>query len=374
MPLLTHEGRSVFVDATSYGEALDAARRIFFPNAASSGVTPPRLRFRLGWPIGSFNQDFSTSVELEEGAWPEGLLPQNTQLWVVAEQAVPVPLDEPAAAGFGVAQVGGALDKDNEAVEGRKQANPEATPAAAAATPAAVSSPSPTLLDLDETDEELLKEASLPVTDAKGNLLFRVPHDNEGETTYGDIFKTAETILATKCSSLLLRAEGYTYDYEGMRQEPWYADWETAQFLTPDDSCVLDLKYLRQHEGDKRRYGISPRSQDVILDADATVLDLRRALVARDGDYAVYEAMPVGDVLIFPADSAGERPKSDKPLEDGIKLAACRNNGHPLIRLWASTHYFDTLRKEEEAQAVKRRKIKSKLSGFIVRDEKPAEE
>ncbi|GAA6053961.1 hypothetical protein NBRC10513_002834 [Rhodotorula toruloides] len=284
MPLLTYNGRSVFVDATCYAEVVSAAKRVFF---ASSGIPPPRLRFRLGWPLGSFTQDLATSVELEEGAWPGGLLPQNTQLWQML-QGLPTP-----------------ADTDN----------------IGAGVPAAAASPTPTLINLDETDDDLLKETSTAIKYAKGKVLFRAPYVEDGYITFDDIFKTADA------------------------SEP--------------------NKYVHG-------YGNHPRHENVILDAGATILDLRRKLTAEDS--GVYSWVNIDDVFILPATSPSQSAEYNDPLEDDTTLASCRKAGHPLIHLNASTRKAEALRKEEETRAAKKRKIIAKLAGLIVRDEAARED
>ncbi|PRQ75232.1 hypothetical protein AAT19DRAFT_14254 [Rhodotorula toruloides] len=119
-------------------------------------------------------------------------------------------------------------------------------------------------------------------------------------------------------------------------------------------------------------YGNHPRHENVILDAGATILDLRRKLTAEDS--GVYSWVNIDDVFILPATSPSQSAEYNDPLEDDTTLASCRKAGHPLIHLNASTRKAEALRKEEETRAAKKRKIIAKLAGLIVRDEAARED
>ncbi|BGP31354.1 hypothetical protein JCM10296v2_003118 [Rhodotorula toruloides] len=366
MRVLTYNGRSVFVNATCYAEVVAAANRVFF---TSYGVPPPRLRFRLGWPLGSFTQDLATSAELEEGSWPEGLLPQNTQLWVGVEQAASLQIEGPLAADLHAGRAAGAPDgRDAAGAQQMLQGLPAPadTPNNGAGAPAAAASPTPTLIDLDETDADLLKETSTAIKDAKGKVLFRAPHVEDGSMTFGDIFKTAEFFVNAPCSSLLLRMDGTIWEYEDSKQEEWYGETDAA-FFTPNDSCVVSVEYFAEPNKHAQRYGNYPACKTVILDAGETILDLRRKLTAKDSD--VYNWVDLDDVIVLPATSASQSADSNAPLEDHTKLASCRIAGHLLIHLRASTRKVEALFKEEETRAAKKRKITAKLVESIIRDE-----
>uniref|UniRef100_A0A0K3CBA7 Uncharacterized protein n=1 Tax=Rhodotorula toruloides TaxID=5286 RepID=A0A0K3CBA7_RHOTO len=310
MPLLTYNGRSVFVDATCYAEVVSAAKRVFF---ASSGIPPPRLRFRLGWPLGSFTQDLATTL---------GRLQ----------------IEGPLAADLRRGRAAGAPD-GHDAAGAQQMLQGLPTPAdtdnIGAGVPAAAASPTPTLINLDETDDDLLKETSTAIKYAKGKVLFRAPYVEDGYITFDDIFKTAESFLNVSCSSLLLRMEGTILGYV-------------------------------------HGYGNHPRHENVILDAGATILDLRRKLTAEDS--GVYSWVNIDDVFILPATSPSQSAEYNDPLEDDTTLASCRKAGHPLIHLNASTRKAEALRKEEETRAAKKRKIIAKLAGLIVRDEAARED
>ncbi|BGP07313.1 hypothetical protein JCM10049v2_003144 [Rhodotorula toruloides] len=360
MPLLTHNGRSVFVNATCYAEVVAAAGRVVF---ASSGIPPPRVRLRLGWPLGSCTQELATSVELEEGAWPEGLLPQNTQLWVIVGQAAPLQIEGPAGATLHAAQAAGAPNGHDAA---GALPDPAAIDNGSAGAPAAAASPTPTLINLDETDEDLLKDTSTAIKDAKGNVLFRAPYVEDGSNTFGDIFKTAESYLSVPCSSLLLYMEGNIWEYEDAKEEEWFAETDAA-FFTPNDSCVISLEYCAEPNKHARRYSHRHGCKTVILDAGATVLDLRCNLTADDSE--MYSWVDLDDVIVLPATSASQSADCNTPLEHDAMLASCRKAGHPLIHLRASTRNAEALHKEEETRAAKKRKLTAKLAGLIVRDE-----
>ncbi|BGO90880.1 hypothetical protein NBRC10512_002370 [Rhodotorula toruloides] len=365
MPLLTHNGRSVFVNATCYAEVVAAAGRVFF---ASSGIPPPRVRLRLGWPLGSCTQELATSVELEEGAWPEGLLPQNTQLWVIVGQAAPLQIEGPAGATLHAAQAAGAPNGHDAA---GALPDPAAIDNGSAGAPAAAASPTPTLINLNETDDDLFNETSTAIKDAKGKVLFRVPHVEDGSITFGDIFKTAESFLNVPCSLLLLRMDGTIWEYEDSKAEEWFAETDAA-FFTPNDSCVVSLQYCVDPNKYAQRYGNYRDFKTVILDAGATILDLRRKLTAQDSD--VYNGVDLDDVMVLPATSASQSADSNDPIKDDTMLASCRKAGRPLINLRASTRNAEVLRKEEDTRAAKKRKIAATLAGLIVRDDAARED
>ncbi|GEM08281.1 hypothetical protein Rt10032_c05g2298 [Rhodotorula toruloides] len=342
MPLLTYNGRSVYVDATCYAEADAAANRVFF---ASSGAPPPRFRFKLGWPLGSFTQEFAASVELEKGSWPEGLLPQNTQLWIVLEQAAPLQIEGPAAAAD--LHAAHAVEELDESIAAAQDMDVAPAPVdigrERVGAAAAAASPTPTLLISDEMDDELLNESWTAITDAKG-----IP--------------CSESLT---CPLLLMRKEGSVWDYGDATDEIWLAEKATISvFLTPDDACVVDLRFFDEPYEHSRRYNAGRGRKTVILDVRATVLDLRRKLAVEGSQ--VYDLVALGDVLVFPSTDADSAAK--ETLQDDVALASCRKAGHPRIRLWASTRNAEELWKEEENRTAKRRKITAKLARFIVRD------
>lgn len=151
------------------------------------------------------------------------------------------------------------------------------------------------------------------------------------------------------------------------KEEEWYAAETDAAFFTPNDSCVVSLQCFSEPNKYVYGHGNHPRYETVILDAGATILDLRRKVTAKDS--GVYSWVDLQDVFVLPATSTSQSAGSNDPLEDDTTLASCRKAGHPLIRLSASTRKAEALRKEEETRAAKKRKITAKLVESIVRHE-----